>query len=398
MNISVCKWYNNAISPVLFFIDDLANVWVDVNGNGEIDSEEDWGYGKNGKGSSFRFLNEYILKDFPQIKITFFMPVGIRVGMVENPKIKSISRMINCDEESKVFFKSINENEKYEIAYHGTTHGRVGKTRDDFLQEWELYETLDEAVKTINGGKEIFKDVFGFYPKGGKYCGYKVNEFSDESINKTGFTWWCRFYNRGLTVDKNCDTGGKDFNPVTNFDIKTFGKNSVVDIPTTVNGRLLTEILNPDKKTVKGIAKTILKKYLIDKRIGEIEFLLHSKLVISIQEHISPARDDGNRQTPNIFDDRESLRYIFNCLRDKNVWYCTGTELAEYYLTRTKIEIKQIGENIFTILNFKELKNKIISVVLDDRYTNLIMPNGEIVAKRNNCYTFKILEGEYKAL
>lgn len=398
MNISVCKWYNNAISPVLFFIDDLANVWVDVNGNGEIDSEEDWGYGKNGKGSSFRFLNEYILKDFPQIKITFFMPVGIRVGMVENPRIKSISRMINCDEESKAFFKSINENEKYEIAYHGTTHGRVGRTGDDFLQEWELYETLDEAVKTINGGKEIFKDVFGFYPKGGKYCGYKVNGFSDESIDKTGFTWWCRFYNRGLTVDKNCDIGGKDFNPVTNFDIKTFGKNSVVDIPTTVNGGLLTEVLNPDKKTVKGIAKTILKKYLIDKRIGEIEFLLHSKLVISIQEHISPARDDGNRQTPNIFDDRESLRYIFNCLRDKNVWYCTGTELAEYYLTRTKIEIKQIGENIFTILNFKELKNKIISVALDDRYTNLKLPNGEIVAKRNNCYTFKILEGEYKAL
>ena len=128
MNISICKWYNNAVSPVLLFIDDLANVWVDVNGNGEIDMEEDWGYGKNGENSSFRFLNEAILKDFPYVKTTFFVPVGIRCGMIEAPEIKSISKFINCDEETKAFFKAVNDNEKFEIAYHGTTHGKPGKT------------------------------------------------------------------------------------------------------------------------------------------------------------------------------------------------------------------------------------------------------------------------------
>jgi hypothetical protein len=91
LNISICKWYNNAISPVLFLIDDFANVWVDVNGNGKIDLEEDWGYAKSGEVSSFRFLNEVILKEFPYIKTTFFMPVGIRVGLIENPPKKLIA-------------------------------------------------------------------------------------------------------------------------------------------------------------------------------------------------------------------------------------------------------------------------------------------------------------------
>jgi len=161
MNISICKWYNNALAPVLLLIDDFANVWVDTNGNGIVDLEEDWGYAKNGENSSFRFLNEVILKDFHDVKTTFFVPIGIRVGMIQEPKIKSISKMINCDEETKAFFKSVNEHEKFEIAYHGTTHGRVGKTRNDFRQEWKLFKSVNEAVETINRGKEIYKDVFG---------------------------------------------------------------------------------------------------------------------------------------------------------------------------------------------------------------------------------------------
>jgi hypothetical protein len=396
MDISICKWYNNAASPVLFLIDDLANVWVDTNGNGKIDLEEDWGYGKDGENSSFKFLNKVILKDFPMVKTTFFVPVGVRVGMIENPQIKSVSKMINCDEETKKFFKSINDNPRYEIAYHGTTHGAVGKTRNDFKQEWQLFKNLGEAIGTINKGKEVYKEVFGYYPKGGKYCGYETNGFSDESIDKTGFIWWCRFYNKGLTDDKNCDIGGSDFNPLTNLDVKTFGNSGIVDIPSTLNGGLLTGVFSPNKKTLKGITKVVLKNYLIKKKLSKVDFLLENKLVISIQEHISPARDDGRRQTPNIFDDRESLKYIFNYLKDKNVWHCTGTELAEYYLTRNKINIKQINENEFEIINAKELEGKMISIKFDEKYSKFKIPNGKIIYKENGCFTFSIAEGRFK--
>lgn len=400
MNISICKWYNNSISPVLFFIDDFANVWVDTNGNGIVDLEEDWGYEKNGEDSSFRFLNEVILKDFPNVKTTFFIPVGVRVGMIENPKIKSISKMINCDEETKDFFKSINDDEKFEIAYHGTTHGKVGKTRNHFKQEWKIFKSINEAVETINKGKEIYKDVFEDYPKGGKYCGYETNEFSNESIDRTDFLWWCRYYNKGLVDDKNCDIGGFDFNPLTNLDIKTFGNNQVVDIPSTLNGGLLTGILNPDKKTLKGIGKIILKNYLLKKKINEIDFLLRNNLVISIQEHISPARDDGLRQLPNIFDDEKSLRFIFNYLKNKNVWYCTGSELAEYYILKNNIEFIEVKDNEFKVKYTckRNLKDIIISIKLDRKGIMIIEPNSEVIHENNGVFNIHIQDGLYKII
>ena len=434
--IEVCKWLNDASSPVLFFVDDLSNVWVDVNNNGKVDPGEDWGYAKNGENSSFKFLNEVILKDFSNIKTTFFVPVGIRSGIIENSNIFSVSKMINCDDETKSFFKNLNDDNRYEIAYHGTTHGRAGKTKYDFKQEWELYSSIEEAVDAVNKGIEVYKDVFGSYPEGGKYCGYVSNIYSDESIEKCGFMWWCRYWNRGLSYDNSCLIGGCDFNPYTNFDIKTFGNENneilhihnehgpavdkkegnteisqaysnsinkieknegrtVVDIPTTLAGNLFTGLLNINKKTVKGILKIALKDYLIRKKIEEMGFLLDNKLVISIQEHIAPARNDGARQKPNIFDDRESLFIIFNYLKDKNVWYCTGTELAEYYLTRTGADFEFIDSCAFIIKNAEKYLGKFISIKTDDNHINLKTPDNQVIKKKNNCFTFQIGRGIY---
>ena len=388
----------DASSPVLFFVDDLANVWVDVNCNGKVDPGEDWGYDKNGENSSFRFLNEVILKSFPHVKTTFFVPVGVRAGIIENSNINYISNVINCDNETKSFFKSINDNDRYEIAYHGTTHGKPGKYNFEFKQEWKLFNSIDEAIKTVNIGEEIYKDVFGSYPKGGKYCGYVSNAYSDESIIRCGFIWWCRYWNRGLSYDSNCLIGGCDTNPYTNFDIKTFEykSSSVVDIPTTMAGNLFTSLLNVKINTIKGIIKTVLKNYIIRKKIEEIKFLLNKKLVISIQEHIAPGRNDGKRQIPNIFDDKESLFMIFNYLKDKNVWYCTGTELAEYYLARTGAAFEFKDSCTFIIKNAEKYNGKFISIKTDDNHTCLKTPDNQIIKKKNNCFTFQIAAGIYK--
>jgi hypothetical protein len=407
VKIEICKWYNNANSPVLFMVDDFANVWIDTNGNGEVDLEEDWGYAKNSKNSSFNFLNEVILKDYPDLKVTFFTPVGVRAGMIKNSRIKTISKMINCDVETKSFFKSVNDNPKYEIAYHGTTHGKACNNVYDFKQEWELFNSLDEAVKTINMGQEVYKDVFGYYPLGGKYCGYKINEFSDKSIDNTDFLWWCRFWNKGLIEDENCIIGGMDLNPLTNLDIKIFGVNNVIDIPSTLYGGLFTGIFTPNIKTIKGIAKLILRKYLINKKLKEIQYLLKNKLVISIQEHISPTTnvphesEDFGRQTPNIFDDEKSLKYIFNYIKDKNVWYCTGTELAEYYYMRENIEVLWEGKDMFK-MNFpkeKTIINKKISITFDeDSIKKVVLPSGINIGCQNNIFNITVMDGSYKVI
>lgn len=407
MKIEICKWYNNATSPVVFMIDDFANVWIDANGNGEIDLEEDWGYAKNNESSSFNFLNEVILKDYPDIKVTFFTPVGIRVGMIDDSPINAMSKMINCDMRTKNFFKSVNNNTKYEIAYHGTTHGKAYNNANDFKQEWELFNSLEVAVETINKGQDVYKDVFEHYPKGGKYCGYKINQFSDESIDMTGFLWWCRFWNKGLIEEKNCIIGGMDLNPLTNLDIKTFGENKVIDIPSTLHGGLFTGIFAPNLKTIKGIAKIILRRYLIYKKLKEINYLLKNKLVISIQEHISPASnmpresDGWSRQSPNIFDDEKSLKYIFNYIMDKNVWYCTGTELAEYYYMRENIEIVWEGKDIFKInfSNKKNITNKKISITFNqENIKELILPSGINISCHNKIFNITVMDGSYKVI
>lgn len=404
MNIEICKWYNDARSPVIFMIDDLANVWVDTNGNGRVDLGEDWGYAKDGINSSFRFLNELILKNYPHVKVTFFTPVGVRVGMVDNPQIRSVSKMINCDEESKTFFRAIHKNPRFEIAYHGTTHGKTGKNNQDFMQEWESFSSLEQAISTINYGKEIYTEVFGEYPKGGKYCGYSSNSFSDNSIDKTGFSWWCRFCN--LDTKDVAKRGyfnkfiyGEDSSNITNFDVKKFGDNNVIDIPSTVNGEMFNWIFNIDIKTIKGIVKRILRRYLIIKTTKNIEYLVKNNLVISIQEHISPMRDDGKRQKPNIFDDGDSLKRIFDFLKHNNVWYCTGSELSEYVYLKDAIKLIRGNESRFSFeFNIeKEIKkNEITLKIKNNKMSLLKIPNGNYLKINAGIVNVPLLQGEYE--
>jgi hypothetical protein len=324
------KWKNNADSPVLLFIDDLCNKWIDLNGDGIIQTNEDWGYAGFNERGAFKYLQNEILTANPSIKTTFFVPVGSRASITSESNVKSISEPINKTENSRYFFQSLNSDPRFELAYHGTTHGVPAIDESEFIQEWDTYKSIDEAIQTINRGKTIYKDVFGIDPSGGKYCGYVSNQFSDQSIDLSGFVWWCRYYNRGAMDGSHTKTvHGDDSNPLTSFDIKYFGKKKVIDIPTTVSGDLLNFVFR-STGGIKGLIKKSFRALIIRYKLREIDFLIKNNLVISIQEHISPSREDMNNQTPNIYDDKESLRAILKYLKNKNVWYCTGSELAEW--------------------------------------------------------------------
>lgn len=398
MQIERCKWYNNADSPVLVMIDDLANAWVDTNHSGTVDWGEDWGYFKNEDWSSFRFLNEQILRFFPDVKVTFFVPVGVRVGMIANPQIKMVSDQINANEESKAFFRFVHNHPNYELAYHGTTHGIVGRQAADFQQEWATFGSLEEALARIGEGFEIFEDAVGSKPQGGKYCGYTSNEYSDDSINEAGFTWWCRYWNRGQVEGTGDPTFGNDVNPLTNYDVKYFGSRAVIDIPSTVNGALLNGISGTDR-SLKGTAKRILKKVYIRRKLQEIDDLLENHLVISIQEHIAPSRDDGKRQSPNIFDDRESLIHIFNYLKGKHVWYCTGTELADYVHVRDQVAVGHLPGNRFTLKHDLKHREQMLTLKFSNwRSFAIELPNGQTAQATNGIVNVPVLSGEYSVV
>ena len=402
--INICKWYNNADSPVIFMIDDLTNVWINLNNNGKNDPGEDWGYFRNTENSSFRFLKTKILDKHKKLKVTFYVPVGIRSGLIKNSKYKMISTMINENEDSIQFYRDIHSDPRFEIAYHGTTHGIAGENPSDYIQEWQTYKSIEHALSRINYGTKILTEGIGEIPKGGKYPGYASNDFSDQSIDESGFLWWNRFANYANNHIKKYSKhdswiSGIDFNQLSNFDIKTFGENNVIDIPTTLGGDKFTYLFKKDNRFLKGNVKKLLKPILIKKGIKEIDFLLKNKLVISILEHIAPSRNDGTRQPPNIFDDIKSLFIMFDYLKDKNVWYCTGTELAEYYYLRTQANIVDNG-NTFR-LQFNNDKNLNIVQRLSlkiDGCESLKLPDNEIITSKNNIFNIPILDGNYELI
>lgn len=395
MHVEICKWYNGADSPVLFMIDDLANTWVDSNNNGSLDLGEDWGYFKDEEHSSFRYLNENILEVFPQVKVTFFVPVGVRVGMLETPLFPKQSLLMNSDGESKQFFRSIHQHPNFELAYHGTTHGKVGRRAHDFIQEWALFQSTEEAVHRVQEGIEIFQDAVGVKPRGGKYCGYTSNEYSDESINQTDFSWWCRYWNRGMLDNETDDICGQDQDPITNFDVKRFGTHQVIDIPSTVNGALLNGIYRKDH-SVKGIIKRVFRKPFTRWKLHQIAYLLKHRLVISIQEHIAPSRDDGKRQSPNIFDDCKSILGIFQYLADKRVWYCTGSELADYVNLRDHVTLVMKDESRFELDHETSYSNQVISLAFSDQGPFTVrLPNKEQVDVMERTVNLPVMKGEY---
>jgi hypothetical protein len=380
MNLEICKWFNNAASPFIFMIDDLANVWVDFNNNGVMDLGEDWGYFKRSRNSSMEYLENVILKDYPNIKVTFFVPVGIREGVISNPSIPAVSKMINVDEASRDFFKSLYNDPRYELAYHGTTHGKSGKRAEDFIQEWELFENLEQAIETIEYGKGIFMDVCGEYPKGGKYCGYKYNKFSDESIEQTGFLWWCR-------------------NMFDGMDVSYFGKNNLIDIPATVSTETFNFLKKQVKYSLKYIIKRLIRPYYLLVKYNRLKYLSDNKLVISIYTHISPARVDGLRQKPNIFDDCDSIKRIFNYFKGKNVWYCTCSELSDYIRARNSLIITEETAEYFQlkICSHDYMKNEHEISLLTKRKNKkkIIAPDGTKYIIKNGIVNIKSQSGKY---
>jgi len=395
--IEICKWYQNALSPVVLMVDDFCNVWVDTNGNGVVDLGEDWGYARRGPGSSLVFLEDEVLKGFPLVKVTFFVPVGIRAGVIENSDVPYVSQMINCDSRSREFFRSVGEDPRYEVAYHGTTHGQAGKEANDFIQEWATFENLAQAKNVIHSGRETFQEVFGVYPTGGKYCGYVSNDFSDDSIEQSGFSWWCRYSNVSLYEDEHCTIGGQDYNRLTNFDVKYFGRTNVVDVPTTLNGGLLTSLFHPGAYNLKGLLKRILKPLLLKIKLKRVGFLLKNRLVICVQEHIAPARLDGKRQMPNIFDDRESLRTILQYLKKQRVWYCTCSELVEYSVARDSTTIELHSENCFKIHTKvpRSVGSTLTLRINSGWVSKIIQPDGAEVAVLNQLADIKVSKGVY---
>ena len=345
MTLQIAKWKDNVTAPVVFMVDDIANVSVKNSKSESLQIGEDWGqYGRD-KNSMWDFLSKNLLDKFPHIKTTFFLVTDKRAPMALGEEY-SYTQKIDRDEKFIEFLRYLEAQPNIELAYHGTTHGEASIKHEDFLQEWETFTSLDMAVSEINRGEELFKKVLGRYANGGKYCGYEAGKFGDDSIAKAGFKWWCYHWD-GVIWDR----GVKDSK--YSYDLEL--NQGVVDIPSTVDASTLSlKIVKKffTRKYLKSLYLYIIKRKTVEKHIDS---LYNRGEVISIQEHSSPYRTDGRIQYPNIVSDIDNLNYIFSFLAKKEVWYATCNELAEYYLARLNVTVKMIGNGVFQLLSESDL-------------------------------------------
>lgn len=349
MEVVKAKWFNDADSPVVLMVDDLANLWVDLDGNGQLELGEDWGYWQDVPNSSFAFLRENLLDKFPEIRVTFFTIVAAPI--ICEHKYGRVYRG-RIDENNKVaeFFRQVHCSPNLEIAYHGLKHGVIGNGK--YVHEWCSFSSVGEALKNIEEGQKICEEIFGERLRGGKYPGYAKNAYSDESIDKAGFLWWCRDWTYHKFV-----TAGNDY---STLEVKTFGESNVVDFPSTVSPSILR---NPIMKMERFILRTPYQSHRSLKTY--LEGLLRNKNIISIQEHAGAIRGDGKRQTPNIIDTMPVLQRIFSFLTEKNVWHATCSEIADYYIAFTFTHLSEVEEDGFNLSYVGRVEKPWLTLLFD---------------------------------
>lgn len=311
--VEKATWLHDAHSPVMLSIDDLTNAWHKHGEGSRWEHGGDWGGGLWGPGSALRFLEDRLLRFFPEAKTTFFTVAG-PISSYTYHQPFSNAAPLDATEESKQFFRSIAKDPRFELAYHGFNHGTAGARTEEFLQEWRGFSSVDDAVGQTKRGLEIFARATGTLPRGGKYGGWEYNQFAEEAVARCGFVWWCRdWMPRDIT--------GRI--PDAYYEPHVFGPGLVIALPTTVHGRFW------------------------DRR--QIDILLARRQLIAIEEHIAPIRPDGLIQAPNIIDDIDDLRRLYAYLRNKRVWYASGSQIATYVIARDRSLIHDITADGFSI-------------------------------------------------
>lgn len=377
MTVKICKWYRDAVVPVVLMVDYWAGNSIKPQKN-ELSQRDKMKYSEEDKNSALEFLQEEVLKDFPEMRATIF-----------------IADLSNSNLEDKHLLRILRSNTRYEAAYLGAFPPKPIKDNSGGLEK-EVNGNREQEPEYDEYGKEIFREVIGIYPAGGRYYNYAAGDYYKDSIEENEFSWWCR------PQSSKCNTGERiiveDYNPLTINDIKFFGNTKVADIPITVPGSLFNNALQVESaKNLKSIIKKHYNNYLIEKNMKKLDFLVNNGLVVSISESITSAKINGSYLPPSIYNDHESLQMIFKFLKPYHVWYCTCSEMAEYARAREAAYIKKCTDKsfyIFTDPNYDE-DSTITLKVNNPEIKYLELPIGKYIPIKNQLVDIKVESGFY---
>jgi hypothetical protein len=322
-------------------------------------------------------MEERLLQPFPEARVTFFTVAG-PISAYTHHQPFSYAAPLDATEASTRFFQKMAADPRFELAYHGHNHGTPGEQTDRFLQEWRGFPSQQAAVAQTRRGLDTFTRAIGREPLGGKYGGWDYNGYADGAVDESGFLWWCR------------DWMPRDINgriPDAYYEPQFFGGNLVVALPTTVHGQFWNQ--------------------------PQIDLLLSRKQIINIEEHIAPIRPDGLIQTPNVVDDIDDLRRLYQYLRGRNVWHATGTEVASYVIARERSLVYDVTAEGFSVRYDGRAEEPLLTVRVDcscvcspeQPLVDVIAPDGAALAparfrfdrgRYQHLVTFPVRQGRYQ--
>ncbi len=349
-----CKWFNNAQTATVLMIDDLSNGYIDINFSG-LNPWNDWGYGCRAPKSIFKYYEDTLLKRYPEIKYTVFLPFGKHSTFLVDTVYPSFgSDIFQSDEFKQLLLYIVSENN--EIAYHGYHHGSPHPTLDPSTWSKE-YEFIgyDEYEKNFSCDIRRIKDELDIDINGGKFPAWNYDKKVEDIITGSPLKWW-----------------SFDF---IKFKEKHDYRKGILDFPANFSGSLFRRIRNPLLNMLKILQNEFILQRFID-----------NQHLISIQEHFSPTRVDGKRQPPNIFDDISSLEKFYDNLRGVDIWYATCSEIAHYLDSYDFTEVQKLTDGSYRINykgNWEKMflsicsKSKTLKNIATDSYIEGVFKNGE---------------------
>lgn len=348
MPIKVARWKDDAISPLIFMIDDLANIYIK-------ERYGDWGGRRSSVDSVYQFLEKELLNYYPYLRFTFFVVTDKRTPQV----VGQYDYVEDCNSGCFDSFLKQLDKSGHEIAYHGTNHGEV--VDGEFVQEWDFFQTAEDATSQTREGLNLLSSAINRRVLGGKYCGYKPGKFGHSSIRDNKIKWWFDTWDSLADVRPHGEFIDGIYYLPSNVDCSQYLMSTIGRVPLS--------------KYFKSQVKNILGGNIIDK----IDYLLSGQGIISLQEHTSPIRTDKKIQYPNVVYDLHNIRAILGYLKRFNVWYTTPSEVYFYELAKKNLEIKKTNNGFYLILNNVELADV-------SGYLTLVLSNSSIVKNATDYY------------
>lgn len=361
--IKIAKWFNNNKAPICLTIDDISDVYIklEVSENKKIMPFFDWGFGLDKDGSLYKFFVDNIIKRNPEMKITFFLPLGIH-GFPNCNNGYEIENHGLRREDFLKFIKSIQNEYKFEIAAHGINHNKYIDIRNPEIRDNVIHEmTYIDKNKFKKGMKQIIDSLYQDYDieiMGGRSPGYENKILKHRDFSKMGLLYW-----------------NFDFSSLKSISPKII--DDLVIIPSNIPGNLFNN--DPTSSTFENILREIRKAYKFSKLMN----IYKSGNPIIIAEHFVFIRTDGRFQSPSIYSDVDSINEIYALFKRSNIWHASCNEIARYFESYNRSSIRQLDNKRYKLIYNGKYKKPFITLISDNR-------------KIKNVETSEIIKGYYK--